>query len=214
MLSPDRLQTFAQWAGEATLQAELSLKTLNTNIAALEADGGLAKEQRDFKIRASRNQTTTGMTAHVSTVREIAAQVASERPRWESIPFVLSQQKFSEYPSSHAEIAAWHASRLAKLPAPLLALEFADAKATSNWALAGLILAERAGRVDPRQAGEARDFALDEDAIPGRKTALSSISAIESHRIDAERMFGEANGRKSGIDRLHAARARRDAEAA
>jgi hypothetical protein len=207
MHSPKILQTFREQAAAATAKLEKLVLTLETQVKAIEEDGGLPPAQREFKVKAARAAVEGQVVELVRQVHDVSASVATQRRFWSSPALVLAQQKFGELPSIDAQIKSWHASRLARLPLPALSLEYEHALATGEFALLGLILTERSSRNVPVGDLNATDFSLEGVAIPGQAEALGALEGVDADLKYAEHLFKESRGtRVSAAEKMARAR--------
>jgi len=207
MLSADKISNLNEQAVAATKKLEQQVLALTSEVEAIKSNGGLAVKQQDFLIRAAREKASPAVIAQLKVIEDVAKLVSSQKGYWSSIEFVLGQQRFAEPASSHATIAAWHASRLAKMSLPMLSLEFQHAKETANHALLGLVLSERGGRqLGDHEVADHSQFSLADVEIPGQAVALKAIEVAEANRIYGEHLFAESRGRSSPINKMAAGR--------
>lgn len=193
----DRLHVGSQHLAQGTRTLEQDVIASVSVVERINADGGLTDKQKEFKIKAEREKVMPLVLAKRKMIEEGAAQIESQRAYWESAPFLLSQQRFTEPASSDAVIKRWHADRLARLPIASLALEFAHARHAGDFAMLGLVLAERAGRkVEPSDelADSTRAFSLDGIELPGQRVALAAIASAKSDLAYSEHLFKMASG--------------------
>jgi hypothetical protein len=202
------LTTFREQAAAAISRLENIVFPLERKVEEIQNDETVGPREREARIRIERQKIEAQIIELVKQVQAASAEVAAQRKFWSSPTLVLAQQRFSEIPSSDAQVKSWHASRLARLPLPQLALEYQHALSTGDFPLVGLILTERAGRnVAPAQL-DAKDFSLAGVAIPGQAEALGALDGIASDSEYATLLFRSSRGTKiAASEKMSLARA-------
>ena len=165
-----------------------------TFIADTQDDGSLNRDQQKFLIKREREKMLPSMIDGASQVRAIAAQTNAAHRFWDSKVFVLSQQNFSDTPSTDATIKMWKAQQLAAMPTPILSLAFDDAKANGDYATMALVIGALASRKIAAGELNPSEFSIDDVELPGRAEALQAIRSIETDRKNAETLFSESAG--------------------
>jgi len=197
MHSINILSTYREQAATATSKLEKIVLDLETRVKGITDDETLPIPQRQAKIKAERAAVENAVIQHVKVVQDCAAEVRAQRKFWASTPLVLSMQRFSEIPSSDAQIKGWHSARLSRLPLPQLALEFEHARETNDYPLLALIVAERSGRTGiPPAAIDSKDFDMACVDLPGQRDALAHLDRIEADLKYSEHLFRESRGSK------------------
>lgn len=114
-------------------------------------------------------------------VQAAAKDVAIARGAWESKPYLLSMQRFSEIEQAEALIRLRWATEIARMPEPLFELLINDAMAAGN-----MPLLYQAYLVKPTA------IKLDDVVIPDQAEALETIRACMAFPHQAELIAGQA----------------------
>ena len=161
------------------IQSELD--GLNIFIESTNKQAHYSQEHRTETIKKNREQRLPIVSAALQKIRDINGQIVGERQFWESIPLLLSLEKFSKSDADDATIRLSVASDLSTMSFPLLELMLRKARSENNLALIYQCWRIGTSKVSEPGFNDAIKFSLDGIEIPNQAASLAAISECSSN---------------------------------
>lgn len=157
------------------------LDKLDAEIARAKSDSSRSPEYIRETVQRLQHDALPFFGDKMREVQAAAKDVAIARGAWESKPYLLSMQRFSEIEQAEALIRLRWATEIARMPEPLIELLINDAMAAGN-----MPLLYQAYLVKPTA------IKLDDVVIPDQAEALETIKACMAFPHQAELIAGQA----------------------
>lgn len=190
MYTPQTLTEFATKSDLAIKNMQGQLDRLNAVIEKAQTDPSRSRDWVVSEVKQARERATPAMGDQLRIIQDLDETSGKVKKFWESKPLLLSIQTFDPLPEKDAAIRMCYASELGRVPLPMLAATFENAKFDKALALIYQCWLAGAGRSGEAGFTDSCDLALGDDiVIPGQATALAAISTCHSNRAHAEMMF-------------------------
>lgn len=195
MKSLHDLQELRDESSTAIARMEGAATALNALITRLESDASRSRAFTLEAVEVARSKALPAMGRDLDIVRAAAKTAGEARRFWESVPLLLSRQRFDDNPAADAQIKANWRAELDGMPAHLLQLVFEDARAEGDLPLLWLTFATGQRRSEGN-AGFARAIAMSLEGvvIPDQAQALAAIAVADANVGHGEMIGGAATG--------------------
>lgn len=181
---------------------------LNNIIDSVNSDQSRSVEWKKETIQNTRDQFLPSFVDKMNVINEMADEAAINKPLWESVPLLLSLQKFSEEPEKDAQIRLAYSNELKDLPLPLLELTLRNARADGNLPLMFQCWKIGVSAANQNSLRDMVDLLLDGLVIPDQAEALAAIEQTWQDRMTVASMYEMYCGRElTALKRLQIARA-------
>ncbi len=181
-------------SNQALGRAQAAINALHVFIDEKTSDTTRSAEYTNSLVQAERDKIASLIMAEMEIIKSIAAMAGSQRAFYESKPFLLSVETFSDDADKDSVTKSNLVNQLEKMPIPLLDLTLRNARHDDNLPMIYLCWLVGSSRAHESGFNESVDLALDDIVIPEQKAALEAVIDCTENRSEIEQIYLSALG--------------------